>query len=331
MTQVVKPRRVGIIGSGHVGSHVGYSLAILGIADEIYFADRKESVAYSQAIDIQDAVTYMQHCVHVASCGIADLTGCDAIVLAAGQLPEANKSRLATLPRTMMSLVNIVAILKEYVMPTFTGVLICISNPADVVAAYVQKALNLPPRRVICTGTCLDSARLQAILHRELKGNVSPASMHSAMMIGEHGESGIVAWSNVRVCSKSLDELQKENPVRYPSFDRDAVQDEVRKRGHHVLLGKGSTEFGIGMAAATIIKSVFHNDKCLLPCSVYLDGQYGEKGVFASVPVVIGANGVEDIIELELTPEERAGFRNSCSTIRTAIDEALASHPLSEK
>lgn len=328
MSQVVKPRRVGIIGNGHVGSHVGYALAIQGIADEIYFADCNAAIARSQAIDIQDAVTYMPHRVDIVPCGVADLAGCDAIVLSAGPLPEGNETRLATLPRTMNVVVDIVAKLKEHVMPTFTGVLVCISNPADVVAAYMQKALNLPPKRVICTGTCLDSARLQALLHRELKGSVSPASMQSAMMLGEHGDSCIVAWSNVRVGNKSLDQLQKENPARYPSFDRDAIQDEVHKRGYHVLLGKGSTEFGIGTAAATIIHSVFHNDQRVLPCSVYLDGEYGEKGLFASVPVVIGANGVEDIIELELTPEEKAGFHNSCDVIRSFIQKALDSHPL---
>ncbi|KPA80215.1 L-lactate dehydrogenase [Leptomonas pyrrhocoris] len=328
MSQVVKPRRVGIIGNGHVGSHIGYSLAIQGIADEIYFADCNAAIARSQAIDVQDAVTYMPHRVHIVSCGVGDLAGCDAIVLSAGPLPEGNESRLATLPRTMLVVLDIVARLKEHVMPTFKGVLISISNPADAIATYMMKALDLPPQRVICTGTCLDSARLQALLHRELKGNVSPASMQSAMMLGEHGDSSIVAWSNVRVGSKSLDQLQKENPERYPSFDRAALQDEARKRGYDVLLGKGSTEFGICTAAATIIKSVFHNDQRVLPCSVYLDGEYGEKGLFASVPVVIGANGVEDIIELELTPEEKAGFHHSCDVIRSCIQKAMASHPL---
>lgn len=324
MSQIVKPRRVGIIGNGHVGSHVGYSLAVQGIADEIFFADINQDIARAQAIDIQDSVTYMPHRVELKWCTVADLTGCDAIVLSAGPLPQPSESRLDTLPRTMEVISNIVGILKEHVVPTFTGVLICISNPADVVAAYMQRALGLPPKRVICTGTCLDSARLQALLTRELKNNVSPASMQTAMMLGEHGDSCIVAWSNVRIGNK----LQRENPERYPSFDRDALQDEVHRRGYHVLIGKGSTEFGIGTAAATIIKSVFHNDRRVLPCSVMLNGEYGESGLFASVPVVIGAAGVEDIIELELTEQEKAGFHHSCDVIRSFIDKALAAHPL---
>ncbi|KAK7199961.1 NAD-dependent dehydrogenase [Novymonas esmeraldas] len=328
MSQVVKPRRVGIIGNGHVGSHVGYSIAIQGIADEIYFADVNEAMARAQALDIQDAVTYMPHRVTIVPCAVADLAGCDAIVLSAGPLPQPNESRLDTLPRTMEVMADIVSRLKEHVMPTFTGVLVCISNPADVVAAYMQRALNLPPKRVICTGTCLDSARLQALLARELKHNVSPASMQSAVMLGEHGDSCIVAWSNVRVGSKSLDQLQRENPERYPSFDRAALQEEVHRRGYHVLCGKGSTEFGIGTTAATIIKSIFHNEQRVLPCSVLLNGEYGEREVFASVPVVLGAAGVEDIIELDLTEEERAGFHHSCDIIRAFLQKALQAHPL---
>lgn len=328
MSQTVKPRRVGIIGNGHVGSHVGYSLAIQGIADEIYFADIDFEKAKSQAIDIQDAVTYMTHRVMIVPCAVDDLAGCDAIVLSAGPLPVGGESRLATLPRTMEVVQDIVTRLKEHVMPTFTGVMVCISNPADVIATYVQKALQLPPRRVICTGTCLDSARLQALIARELQHHVSPASLQSAYMLGEHGDSCIVAWSAVRIGGSSLDQLQQSNPERYPNFDRPAIQEETHRRGYHVLLGKGSTEFGIATAASVIIKAVFHDEQKVLPCSVLLNGEYGESGLFASVPVVLGAGGVEDIIELQLTEEELSGFHNSCEVIRSFTNQAFEMYPL---
>lgn len=328
-TRVIKPRRVGIIGLGHVGSHVAYSLAIQGICDELYLADIDEVKAKSQAIDIQDAVTYMPHRVTAFPCMVDDLAECDAIVLSAGPLPDPSESRLNTLPRTMAVLGDIISRMKKHVVPTFKGILVCISNPADVVAAYMQKALALPAERVICTGTCLDSARLQALLSRELKFDVHPASMHSAYMLGEHGDSCIVAWSRVQIGNKPLDQLQKECPERFPSFDRAALQEEVHRRGYHVLSGKGSTEFGIATACAEIIKTVFHNEMKVLPCSVLLQGQYGEKDVFASVPVMIGARGVEYIVELELTAEEKAGFHQSCDIIRSFIKKADDILPIS--
>lgn len=325
---IVKPRKVGIIGNGHVGSHVAYSLAIQGVCDEIYLADIDTAKSNSQAIDVQDAVTYMPHRVLAIPCGVEDLADCDVIVLSAGPLPDGNESRLATLPRTMTVLIDIIKKLKKYVMPTFKGIIVSISNPADVVAAYLQKALSIPARRVICTGTCLDSARLQALIARELKQNVTPASLKSAMLLGEHGDSCVVAWSHVMVGNKPLDQLQRENPQRYPPFDRNAIQEEAHRRGYHVLTGKGSTEFGIATAATEIIKAILHNEQKVLPCSVLLSGQYGQHNVFASVPVVVGARGVEDIIELELAKGEREGFNRSCDIIRSYIKQATDENPL---
>ncbi|EPY20295.1 hypothetical protein AGDE_14751 [Angomonas deanei] len=147
-------------------------------------------------------------------------------------------------------------------------------------------------------------------------------------MIGEHGDSCVVAWSHVMVGNKPLDQLQQEHPDRYPSFDRQAMQTAVHRRGFDVLSGKGSTEFGIAAAATEVIKAILHNENKVLPCSVLLDGQYGEKEVFASVPVVVGAAGVVEVLELHLTPEEKEGFHRSCDVIRSYIDKAISIRPL---
>lgn len=191
-----------------------------------------------------------------------------------------------------------------------------------MVAAYLQKALDLPPERVIATGTALDSARLQHIIGRELNYNITPTSLHSAYMLGEHGDSCIPAWSHVMIESKPLDELQKEHPDKYPNFDRNKVNDEIHKRAFVIINGKHSTDYGISVAATEIIKAIFHNEHKVLPCSVLLQGQYGEHDIYASVPVVLGARGVEDILELKLTPEEKEGFHKSCEIMRTYVKRA---------
>ena len=132
----------------------------------------------------------------------------------------------------------------------------------------------------------------------------------------------MVPWSHVYVQGKPLVELQQELPHRFPTLDHTQVLDDVKIGGYHVLAGKGSTEFGIASATTELIRAVFHDEKKVLPCSCYLDGQYGEEGIFASTPAVIGKDGIEDVFELKLTEEELALFKKSCSVIREYAHKA---------
>jgi L-lactate dehydrogenase len=167
----------------------------------------------------------------------------------------------------------------------FTGIIISISNPADVICATIQKKLAYPKSKIICTGTALDSSRLQRLLSDTLR--VSRRSLQ-AFSMGEHGGSAMVPWSFIKVGGKPLAQLQANNPNRYPSFDYSQMEQAMKDGGYIVLRGKGSTEFGIATATVELIRAIFHNENKILPCSVLLDGEYGEHDVFASVPVMLG-------------------------------------------
>lgn len=304
-------RKIVIIGAGHVGSHAGYALLSQGLAEEIVYIDVDRGKAKAQALDLADATNYLPSRAKVWAGSYSDAADAQLLIVAAGPLPDMSKgqTRMDTLRQT-------IAIMKDMTegirMSGFAGIILNISNPADVVTHYIQHRLNWPPRRILSTSTTLDSARLRRAI-AEATG-VDQKSI-SAYALGEHGESQMVAWSAVTIGGKPLSQLQAERPDTYGSLDLQALADEGRRGGWVILGGKGSTEFGIGASIAEVVRAIFHDENRVLPVSVRLDGAYGWQDVYASVPALLNRNGVADIIELQLTPTEQAQFDASCKTM----------------
>lgn len=306
----MKVRKIAIIGTGHVGSHVAFSLATQGEVDELYMVDIDKEKAIAQATDVLDAVSYLPHHVTAFPCEPEDIGDCDILVISAGPLPSPEQDRLDTLGST-------VAVLKEFLPRVkasgFNGFIISISNPADVVAHYVQEYLQYPKHKIISSGTALDSARLQRLVSTYC--NVNRRSL-TCYAMGEHGGSAMVPWSHVTVNGIPLRQLQKDLPHRFPKFDEAKCVEDMKYGGYLVLIGKGSTEFGIASAVTEIIRAIQHDEKKVLPLSCLLEGEYNVHNVFASVPAIIGKDGIEEILEISMTPEELEAFHASCERIR---------------
>ena len=137
----------------------------------------------------------------------------------------------------------------------------------------------------------------------------------TAYALGEHGESQMVAWSAVTIAGKPLSQWRDEYPDTFGKLDLDALADAGREGGWTILRGKGCTEFGIGVSAAEVVRAIFYNENRVLSVSVLLNGQYGQHDVYASVPAIVGRDGIAHIIELHLTPEEQEKFDASCRTM----------------
>ena len=183
----------------------------------------------------------------------------------------------------------------------------------------LRKALGIERFRCFSTGTSLDSLRIKRIL--EEKTGYHRNSIE-AFCMGEHGDSQIVPLSRVSVGGKPFAKLQKEYPDTLGKITIEDLQDEVRQAGMTVIIGKKSTEFGIGIALSEIVKSIVYDEKRIWPLSVHLDGEYGQKDVAAGVPAVIGADGIEEIVEMDLTEEEKSQFAHSCDVIRGYLKKA---------
>ncbi len=308
-----KLRKIVIIGAGHVGSHCGYGLLTQGDADEIVFIDTDQEKGAAQAWDIADAGCFMPHPVKVRLGDYTDCKDADIVVLAAGVPRKPGQTRLDTMGDSIQVMKEIADPLKN---SGFMGILICISNPADIIADYMRKYTGWSKNRVFSTGTSLDTARLKRVLQEETGVDARSIQCYS---MGEHGDSSMIPFSNITIGGKLLSGLIQDKPEIYGALDFDHILNRTRMIGMDVVIGKGSTEFGIGTVLADMVKAIFHDEHRIMPVSAYLDGEYGEREVHAGIPAIIGRNGIEEIIELSLSPQEQKMFHDSCEVIRKHI------------
>ena len=314
-------RKIGIIGAGHVGSHGGYSLISQGLVEELVYIDVDKEKAVAQALDLQDSSTYLGRRVKVYAGNYSDIKDADILIVAAGPLPDmaaGQTDRQQTLGATVAILKDIIPQIKA---SGFNGIIVNISNPADVVTHYLQEKLNWNPKRILSTSTTLDSSRVRRAIAEE-----TGYDQHSiyAYALGEHGESQFVPWSNVTVGGKPILELIKEQPERFGKLNLDESASRAKKAGWIILGGKGSTEFGIGASIANVVQAIFGGEDRILPVSTLLQGQYGQSGVYASVPCRVNNEGIAEVIELKLTAEEQAKFAQSCRTMDENYQKALS-------
>ena len=300
-------RKVVIIGAGHVGSHCGYALAHSGIADEIVLVDVDKDKAHAQALDIADSVSFCERETVVRDGDYKECEDAAIVVVAIGEARKPGQTRLDMLGRSVEMLKELIEQLKPYKIP---GIVVTITNPADIVADYVRKGLNLERSRVFGTGTLLDTARLIRTLSEE--SGVARRSIQ-AYSLGEHGDSSMIPFSCVTI-----------GGLPFESYDisKEKVLEATRKIGMTIIEGKKSTEFGIGRALTEMAACILRNEKKIMPASVLLQGEYGQHDVHCGVPCLIGKNGIEKIIELPLTEEEQEMLNQSCEVIKKHIKMA---------
>lgn len=304
----MKTRKIAVIGAGHVGSHVGFALASHGEVDELVLIDCLEEKAAAQALDLSDAVSYLPHPVKAYSGDYQQLADADCLVICVGPPSGPSEDRLDELEELVGVLDDVLPKVQE---SGFKGFIINISNPADVITTYIQAYLDYPKERILSTGCVLDSARLQRQLSQLLEINRQSIQ---AFCLGEHGFSAMIPWSHVAIAGQTLEAYLLAQDLG--TLNHEQLLHQTKEGGYQVLLGKGSTEFGIATALVEVVKSLFHDERKVLPVSVYLDGQYGQEGLFASVPAIIGKNGVEAILDWQLSEKEQVAFDQSCEIIR---------------
>ena len=313
----IKTRKVGIIGAGNVGSHLGLQLAVQGLADEVVFYDVNNDKAMGESLDLMDAVSYQPHHFEAYAGTIDDMKDADIMINASGKPRLPGQTRLDMMDGGIATTKEFLPLIEK---SGFDGIIISISNPCDIIAEYIQYKLDYPKNKIIGSGTALDSARLQYQLSDQLKINRRSLT---AYLLGEHGDSSMIPWSHVTVAGKKLDELLAEKPELYKMDPKDVILEKVHREGYVENTTKGCTEFGVTSATAELVRAIYHNEHKVLPVSVYLDGPYGIKDSFASVPVKIGKDGVEDIIELHLTEAENAEIAASIKVLKEHFERAL--------
>lgn len=306
-------KKIVILGAGHVGSHCAYALASAGVCEEIVLVDLCREKAAAQALDVADSVSFMSRPVIVRSGGHAECSDAALVVVAIGEPRKPGQTRLDLLSRS----VELLHVLADELRPLrLSCPIVTITNPADIVADYLRKSLELERWRCFSTGTLLDTARLTRLIARE--AGVSLQSVQ-AFVLGEHGGSSMAAFS----CA-SIGGL----PLSAYGLNEAALLDGVHQTGMDIIEGKDSTEFGIGRAMCELAACILRDEKRRMPVSALLCGEYGISGVHCGVPCRIGKNGIEGIIELPLSENEHSKLIASSEIIRKhiAMADAMESH-----
>ena len=309
----VQASRVAIIGCGHVGTTAAYALLQSELVREIVLLDAEPDRAEGEAMDLQHAVP-LGPPVQVWAGDYGEAARSDIVVMAAGASGKPGESRLDMLDRN----VGIVRdCLEQLLREGFEGILLMTTNPVDVLAQIAQRESGLPVQRVLGTGTVIDTARLRELLGEEL--GVEARSVH-AFILGEHGDSEMAAWSCAHIAGVPLADFAPAD--RQPDYNQ--LLQRVRRAGPEVAARKGSTSFAIASCVRRICEAILRDEHTVLPVSTRMQGQYGIDGVYLSTPCVVGARGVERVIELPLSEAEQGDLRASADVLRRALEGLAA-------
>ena len=308
-------RKVVIVGAGDVGASFAYALAQSGLAETIVLVDLNDNLARGQALDLAHGLPFLPP-VDIRAGTAEDYADAALIVITAGARQRPGESRLGLLGRNAAI---IAGIMDEIVARGSLAIVVVVSNPVDILTHVALRRSGLPPRRVFGSGTVLDSARFRYLLSRHCR--VDARNVH-AYILGEHGDSEVAAWSMTHVAGMPITdycavcgrcsgwELAKEEIVK-----------QVRESAYHIIGYKGSTCYGIGLALVRIVGAVLRNERSVLSVSSLMDGAFGLRDVCLSVPCIVGAQGIEQIVTGRLTDEEMTALHQSADVLRQTLAE----------
>lgn len=309
--------KIGIVGSGLVGATAAYAIVMRELGSELVLVDKNEARAQAEAADILHAVPFAAP-IRVRAGGYADLAGSRVVIIAAGVNQQPGEPRLQLLERNAAIFRQVVpAILNEAPQ----AVLVVATNPVDIMThltAHFAATCDVPPNQVLGSGTTLDTARFRALLGQHV--GVDPYHVHG-YVIGEHGDSEVLAWSRTTIGVIPVDEFcQRQNIPLGESIKQD-IDMRVRRAAYHIIEGKGATYYGIGSALARIVNAIIDDQRAILTVCTPHDVVAGVEHVTLALPHLVDGQGIAGQLTLTLNESERAALQNSAGIIRRAIDD----------
>jgi malate dehydrogenase len=305
-------KKVSIIGAGNVGASTAQLIVQTALADVVLF-DIADGIPQGKALDIAEACPLWNSSVSVeGTSSYADTKDSDIVVITAGFPRKPNMSRDDLLHANA----DVVKTVSGAVAKTSpNAILIVVTNPMDVMAQLTWKTTEFSCKRVIGMGGILDAARLRAFLSWEL--NISPEDIET-IVLGGHGDQMVPLPRFTTVKGIAITEILKKKTI-------DSLITRTRSGGAEIvsLLKSGSAYYAPAAAVVQMVRAILLDEKRMFPCAAYLNGEYGMKDVYLGVPVILGREGVEKVVEVKLTKEEKAQFKKSCASVRKLIKKLL--------
>ena len=306
-------RKVVIVGAGMVGMSYAYSLLNQSVCDELVLIDVNKTRAEGEAMDLNHGLAFAGASMRIYAGNYDDCRDADIVAIAAGGAQKPGETRLDLLKRNTEVFRSII---EPVTASGFNGIFLVATNPVDIMTRITCALSGFNPRRVLGSGTALDTARLRYLVGEYLK--VDPRNIHAYVM-GEHGDSEFVPWSQALLATKPILELGKEIGPEFSQRLED-IEDEVRTAAYKIIEAKKATYYGIGMALTRITKAILGDEHSVLTVSAMLRGDYGQRDVFTGVPCIINQDGIQKVLPLSLTDEEMEKFARSCETLRESFE-----------
>ena len=298
-------KKISLIGAGQIGGTLAHLISIKELADVVLF-DVAESMAKGKALDIAQSTSINGSNIYLmGTSNYEDTKNSDVIIITAGIPRKPGMSRDDLLGTNLKIIKQVAEGVKKTSPNAFV---ICITNPLDVIVMAFQKYSGLPTSKVVGMAGILDSSRFKYFISQELK---VPVKNVESLVLGGHGDTMVPMTNQTTVSGKPLDKLIQKEKL-------DSIIERTRKGGAEIgkLLQKGSAFYAPAASGVEMATAYLKDEKKTLPCAAFLNGEYGFKNLYAGVPVVIGKNGVERIIELELNSEEKENFNISINAVK---------------
>lgn len=307
---MIGKRKVILVGTGFVGMSMAYALLNQGNAsgvNELVLIDVLKDKAEGEAMDLCHGLPCSPSHMKIKAGEYSECKDADIVVITAGLSQKPGQTRLELSNANAKIMKDIT---KQVVESGFKGIFLVASNPVDLMTKVVQEVSQFPTRKVIGSGTALDTCRLRYLVGDYL--NVSNKNVHAYIM-GEHGDSSFVPWDHAYVGCKKIKDIVKDAKKDLSVLDKIYV--EVRDAAYEIIEKKKATYYGIGLGLAKIVKTILNNTNEILTVSAYLNGEYGHKDIYIGVPAIINSNGARELLELELNTEDQKKLDESCKIL----------------
>ncbi|MDY3908928.1 MAG: L-lactate dehydrogenase [Eubacterium sp.] len=309
----INVRKVGIIGCGFVGSASAFALMQSGIFSEMVLIDIDRERAEGEAMDISHGVPFAAP-MKIYAGDYDDLKDAAIIVITAGANQKPDETRLDLVHKNAKIMKSVVS---EIAKRDCQGILLIVSNPVDILTHVAQQVSGFPENRVFGSGTVLDSARLKYQLGKHL--GVDSRSVH-AFIIGEHGDSEIAAWSSANVSGVPLHAMCEMRGHFNHDDNTEEIEETVRGSAYEIIAKKDATYYGIAMVVRRICQAIVRDEKSIFPVSTCMHGEYGLENVVLSMPAIVGAKGVENLIPISLDKRETEKLHESADTLQEIMN-----------
>lgn len=311
---MVNIKKAAIIGCGFVGSSIAFALMQKGQFNELVLIDQNKEKAEGEAMDLAHGLPYT-FSMDIHAGDYEEIKDASVIIITAGAAQKPGQTRLDLIQTNARIMKSIVRELKRVAVE---GILLIVANPVDVLTHIAYKESGLPKNRVFGSGTVLDTARLKYLLSKHLM--VDAKNVH-AVIIGEHGDSETAIWSGANISGVPLNDFCALRGYTDHDGGMKQIQDDVVNSAYRIIEKKGATYYGIALSVSHIVSCIVNNTHTMLPVSVELTGTYGLSGLALSIPSLIGGDGVEKVLELPLTDQERSKLKASASSLQNIISQ----------